>query len=208
MTSRFPVVDVDKNECVFYKSHQIDQFQSYEIVWHGYNIRGCGLSFYAEGSNIFSVDDYKICVEPVVWNMPDCASQLYLKYNNVKVSTMLTYLLHFQLFHWISMKSTIGSWRPPGKLQNWLLLTNSRRRYMAEIMPIRRKTLSNQSISCEIPGNSHWIKVIHVSSQAIIFTLWKYQVFTSYCKVTSCKAVFLRLRFERNMTCSNTKVNV
>ena len=106
MTSWFPVVDVDKNECVFYKSHQIDQFQSYEIVWHGYNIRGCGLSFYAEGSNIFSVDDYKICVEPVVWNMPDCASQIYLKYNNVKVSTMLTWLLHFQLFHWISMKST------------------------------------------------------------------------------------------------------
>nr|XP_022296297.1 uncharacterized protein LOC111106067 [Crassostrea virginica] len=77
-------IDVDKNECVFYKSHQIDQFQSYEIVWHGYNIRGCWLSFYAEGSNIFSVDDYKICLEPVVWNMPDCASQLYLKYNNVK----------------------------------------------------------------------------------------------------------------------------
>ena len=32
------------------------------------------------------------------------------------------------------------------KLQDWSLLTNSCSRYMAEILPIRRETLSNQSI--------------------------------------------------------------
>ena len=31
--------------------------------------------------------------------------------------------------------------------ENWSHLTNSRRRYMAKILPIRRKTLSNQSIN-------------------------------------------------------------
>ena len=37
----------------------------------------------------------------------------------------------------------VGSWGPPGK--HWSHFTNSPRRYMAEILPIRRKTLSNQS---------------------------------------------------------------
>ena len=40
-----------------------------------------------------------------------------------------------------------GSWKPSGK--HWSLLTNSRRRYIAEILPIRRKTVIsiNQSIN-------------------------------------------------------------
>ncbi|XP_048743592.2 uncharacterized protein LOC125656999 isoform X2 [Ostrea edulis] len=77
-------IDVDKNECMYYTSYQINQFETYEIVWHGYSITGCGLGFYAEGDGIFAIDDYKICVKPVVWNMHDCASRLYLKYNDVK----------------------------------------------------------------------------------------------------------------------------
>ena len=40
--------------------------------------------------------------------------------------------------------------RGTSKLQNWSHFTNSRRRYMAEILPIRRITLSNQSIQ------NHW----------------------------------------------------
>ena len=45
----------------------------------------------------------------------------------------------------------VGSWVPPGKLQKHL--TNFRRRNMAEISPIRRKTLSNQSIN-------HWLLLL------------------------------------------------
>ena len=41
----------------------------------------------------------------------------------------------------------VGSSGPPGQFQNWSHFTNSRCRYMAEIFPIRRKTLSNQSFN-------------------------------------------------------------
>ena len=48
----------------------------------------------------------------------------------------------------ISLKSRIvRAARGTSKFQNWSHLTNSRRRYMAEILPIRRKTLSNQSVN-------------------------------------------------------------
>ncbi|XP_062598402.1 uncharacterized protein LOC134259815 [Saccostrea cucullata] len=77
-------IDVDKNECEYYTSYKLNQFNTYEIVWHGYAIKGCGVGFYAEGDNIFSFDDYKICVQPIVWRMLDCSSKLYLKYNDVK----------------------------------------------------------------------------------------------------------------------------
>lgn len=77
-------INVDKNECVYYQTHTVNQFQTYEIVWHGYAIKGCGVGFYAVGDSIFSFDDYKICVKPVVWDMEDCSSQLYLRYNSVK----------------------------------------------------------------------------------------------------------------------------
>ena len=39
----------------------------------------------------------------------------------------------------------VSSWGPPGDLRNFY--TNSRRRYMTEVLPIRRKTHSNQSIN-------------------------------------------------------------
>lgn len=78
-------VNVDKDECEYYQTHTVNQFQTYEIVWHGYAIKGCGVGFYAVGDSIFSFDDYKICVKPVVWDMEDCSSQLYLRYNSVKV---------------------------------------------------------------------------------------------------------------------------
>ena len=51
-------------------------------------------------------------------------------------------------FHWISMKSRlVRAARETSKFQNWSHFTDSRRRYMAEILPIRRKTPSNQSIN-------------------------------------------------------------
>lgn len=77
-------INVDKNECEYFQTHTVNQFKTYEIVWHGYAITGCGVGFYAEGSSIFSFDDYKICIKPVVWDMEDCSSQLYLRYNTVK----------------------------------------------------------------------------------------------------------------------------
>ena len=53
-----------------------------------------------------------------------------------------------RLFHWISMKSRlVRAARETSKFQNWSLFTNTCRRYMAEILPRRRKTLSNQSIN-------------------------------------------------------------
>lgn len=77
-------INVDKDECEYYQTHTINQYKTYEIVWHGYAIKGCGVGFYAVGDSIFSFDDYKICVKPVVWDMEDCSSQLYLRYNSVK----------------------------------------------------------------------------------------------------------------------------
>ena len=48
----------------------------------------------------------------------------------------------------ISKKSRlVWAAREISKFQNWSILTNSRRRYMAEILPIRHKTLSNQSFN-------------------------------------------------------------
>ena len=52
----------------------------------------------------------------------------------------------------------VSSWGLRGKLQNfttaWLLFTNSRRSYMAEILLKHHKTLSNQSINL-----SHWYSI-------------------------------------------------
>ena len=51
-------------------------------------------------------------------------------------------------FRWISMKSRLlRAARETSKFKNCSHLTNSRRRYMDEILPIWRKTLSNQSIN-------------------------------------------------------------
>ena len=50
-------------------------------------------------------------------------------------------------FHWISMKSRLARVaRETSKFQNWTHLTTNCRCYMAEVLQIRRKTLSNQSI--------------------------------------------------------------
>ena len=60
-------------------------------------------------------------------------------------------------FHWISMKSRlVRAARETSKFQNSSLLTNSRHRYMAEILPIRRKTLSNQLIN-----PTRWFTYLH-----------------------------------------------
>ena len=64
------------------------------------------------------------------------------------VSKITITLAHKRLFQWISVDSRIvKAAKETSKFQNWLLLTNSRRRYLTEILPIRRKTLSNQSMS-------------------------------------------------------------
>ena len=43
--------------------------------------------------------------------------------------------------------------RKHSKIQSWSFFTNHHRRYLAEIMPIRRKTLSNQSINQSVLQN-------------------------------------------------------
>ena len=58
------------------------------------------------------------------------------------LSRITTPLARKRPFHWISMKSKlVRAARETSIYQNWSLLTNSRRRYMTEILPKRRKTL-------------------------------------------------------------------
>ena len=58
------------------------------------------------------------------------------------ISRITTPLARKRLFNWISMKSRlVRAVRETSNFQNWSLLTNSRRYYMAEILPIRHKTL-------------------------------------------------------------------
>lgn len=103
-------VNVDKDECEYYQTHTINQYKTYEIVWHGYAIKGCGVGFYAVGDSIFSFDDYKICVKPVVWDMEDCSSQLYPRYNSVKV---LKSSLHFGVpCSIVNLNSVFGACAP------------------------------------------------------------------------------------------------
>ena len=61
-----------------------------------------------------------------------------------KITTCLAHKDRFTGFRW-----RVGSWGPPRKFQisNWPHFTNSRRHNMAEILPIRPNTLSNQSIN-------------------------------------------------------------
>ena len=64
------------------------------------------------------------------------------------VSRITTPFARRRPFHWISIKSRLmRAAKETSKFQNWSLITNSRRRYIAEQLPIRRKTLSNQSIN-------------------------------------------------------------
>ena len=58
-------------------------------------------------------------------------------------------------FLWISIKNKlVRAARETSKFQNWSHLTYSRRRYMAAILPIRRKILFNQSINILIISKS------------------------------------------------------
>ena len=67
-------------------------------------------------------------------------------------------------FHWISMKRRlVRAASEISKFQNWSHLTNSHRRYMAEILPIRRKTLSNQSINRDRPEHCIYSAFSHAS---------------------------------------------
>ena len=87
-------------------------------------------------------------------------------------------------FHWISMKSRhVRAARETSKFQNWSHLNNCRR-YMTEILPIWRKTLSNQSIfinwSCKFTINSvniHYFGQItmnnhisHINKNVVLWT--------------------------------------
>ena len=60
------------------------------------------------------------------------------------VSRIKSPLARKRPFHWIPMKrKLVRAAMGTSKFQNWSHLKNSRQRYMAEILPIRRKTLSN-----------------------------------------------------------------
>ena len=62
-------------------------------------------------------------------------------------------------FHWISMKSRfVRAAKETLKFQNWTHLTNSRRRYMAKILPIRYTTISNQSYNIDFRRKLHSMK--------------------------------------------------
>ena len=65
------------------------------------------------------------------------------------LSRITTPLARKRPFHWISMESKlVRAAREPSTYQNWSLLTNTRRRYMTEILPKRRKHYPiNQSIN-------------------------------------------------------------
>ena len=67
------------------------------------------------------------------------------------VSRIITPLARKRPFRWISMKSRlVRAVRETSKCQNWSHFTSSRHRNMGKILPIRRKTLSNQFINQSI----------------------------------------------------------
>ena len=79
------------------------------------------------------------------WTMPQ-----WLLYNFKSISVWRYYLnpLCTESFHWMSMKSRlVKAARETSKFHKWSPFFNSRRRYIAEIFPIRLKILYNQSIN-------------------------------------------------------------
>ena len=82
-------------------------------------------------------------------HQPECDCPLIIQHTFLECSdTFHASLTRKRSFHWISMKSRLVKGdRETSIFQNWLYFTNSRRRYLPEILPIRRKTLSNQSIN-------------------------------------------------------------
>ena len=95
-----------------------------------------GVWFLQQNFKIFTFScSCLILLCPYLWDVKYCP-----------MSRITTPLARKRPFHWISMKSRlVRAARETSKFQNWSHITNSRRRYMAEILPIRRKTLSNQS---------------------------------------------------------------
>ena len=73
---------------------------------------------------------------------------------------------HARLFHWISMNCRlVRASKENQKFQNWSFLTKNCGRYMAEILPIRRKPLTNQSIYqwtswCKIQIRGPWATLL------------------------------------------------
>ena len=89
----------------------------------------------------------------------------------------------------ISNKSRlVGAARETSKFPNWSFLTRSRRGNMAEILPIRRKTLYDQSInqlnknkrfpwqtfgtSCKCHGSEFWKRTSRVTVRHVFHAKW------------------------------------
>ena len=96
------------------------------------------------------------------------------------VSRITTPLARKRPFHWIWRR--VGSWGPRGKLQNFKIdhfLTNSRRRYMAETLPIWRETPSNQSIIlclCIVNACKTIFSIILKGEKMITVLIYKFSV--------------------------------
>ena len=80
---------------------------------------------------------YEPCTMSFEWDVKWCP-----------VSRIITPLARKRQFHWISIKNRlVRAASETSKFQNLSHLTNSRRCYMAEMLPIRRKTPTIQSIN-------------------------------------------------------------
>ena len=81
-----------------------------------------------------------------------------------------------QNVHWISIKSRlVRAARETSIFQNWSNFANSCHLYIAEILPIRLKTLSNQSILKKI-----FVKTYHTQEQHNIQRKIKWDLYTSF----------------------------
>ena len=106
------------------------------------------------------------------------------------VSRITTPLARKRPFPLISMKSRlVRAASETSKFRNRLHLTNSRCRYMAEILPIRHETLSNQSINWIINISAYiyfnFVSVrrqVHVRLYSSILCLFIEQSFKSWRK--------------------------
>ena len=111
------------------------------------------------------------------------------------VSRITTPLARKRPFHWVSMKSRlelVRAARKPSKFQNWSYFTNSRRRYMTEILPIRRKTLSDQSFQSIsnfgrfMDASLFIICVEKYHTIRLLLSLWNFCTCLSFSMIGSC----------------------
>ena len=98
------------------------------------------------------------------------------------VSRITSPLSRKRPFHWITMKSRLArAARETSKFQNWAHLTISRRRFIAEILPIRRKMLSNQSsifyMVSDVKTSSNWTCEFKRAFVIFVFP-WAYTFYT------------------------------